>query len=331
MLQNQWYLVCPAEDIKDQILSKTIIGERIIIFRDKQGSISALEDRCCHRNVQLSLGYYQQGHVVCGYHGWEYDGNGNCVKIPSQLSDTKIPPTAKIKSYPVKELNKWLWVFVGDPQKADQVKAVDIPEMGTWPFTYNSHLIKSDLEVAAESLIDPYHIAFVHRNSIGSFMGQIKEFPADFNLKVLEDGLEGSYNRANVGTMGEKMYFGDAENHDTFYRFYYPSISRLQINFKERTLLILENIFKVDDDHVEMMQITLWDNIFPKFPAFARWFMARKSDKIVNEDIDFLESNLKLRRESDKELFDVSVKGDEISLAFRKYWRMRMKEGESVG
>ena len=52
--------------------------------------------------------------------------------------------------------------------------------MDEWPFTYKSYTIKADLETTAESLIDPYHIAYVHRNSIKSFMGQIQEHPADF-------------------------------------------------------------------------------------------------------------------------------------------------------
>jgi hypothetical protein len=82
------------------------------------------------------------------------------------------------------------------------------------------------------------------------------------------------------------MYYGRKAG----IRFYYPNISRLQVNFKERTLLILEHVMAVENEHVEMMQITLRHNIFSLFPSFARYFMARKSEKIVNEDIVLLES-----------------------------------------
>jgi hypothetical protein len=122
------------------------------------------------------------------------------------------------------------------------------------------------------------------------------------------------------------MYFGGQKNLDTYYRFYFPNISRLQINFKNRTLLILEHVVQVDDDHVEMMQITLWKNIFSKFPAFGKYFMARKSAKIVAEDIELLESQIQLMRDHGEGLREVSVKGDEVSLAFRKYWRRKVKE-----
>ena len=326
MLRNKWYLICPSDELKNKIVKKRILGEDIIFFRNQDGDVSALEDRCCHRNVNLSLGYLNSNTIVCGYHGWEYDKNGSCVKIPSQFPGDKIPPTAKIKSYPVKDFNKWVWVFLGDEEKSIQINPTDIPEMNEWPYTYKAYTFKADLESTAESLIDPYHIAYVHRNSIKSFMGQIKESPADFNLKVLDDGIEGFYRRTNVGTKAEKVYFGDDENIGTRIRFYYPNISRLEIRFKERTLLILEHIMQVDDLHVEMKQITLWKNIFPKFPLFAKYFMAKKSAKIVAEDIDFLSSNLEILQKTKDKYHEVSVKGDEVSLVFRKFWRKKLQE-----
>ena len=328
MLKNKWYLICPSEELKNDILTRKIMGEDIIFFRKPDGEITALEDRCCHRNVNLSLGYIDKDRVVCGYHGWEYDKSGSCVKIPSQLPGDKIPPTAKIKSYPVKDFNKWVWIFIGDSEKSSHINPTNIHEMNEWPFTYKAYTFKADLEATAESLIDPYHIAFVHRNSIKSFMGQIKESPADFNLKILDDGVEGFYRRANVGTKAEKVYFGNEENIGTRIRFYYPNISRLEIRFKERILLILEHVMQVDDEHVEMKQITLWKNIFPKFPAFAKFFMARKSAKIVEEDIDFLSSNLEILKKRKDDLHEVSVKGDEVSLSFRKFWRKKLQETE---
>jgi phenylpropionate dioxygenase-like ring-hydroxylating dioxygenase large terminal subunit len=328
-LKNHWYLICPLEDIKDHMISKTILGEKIIIFKDEKQNIAALEDRCCHRNVQLSLGYLDQGIAVCGYHGWQYNGEGYCVKIPSQLPENKIPPTARLKSYPLRVVNNWVWIFIGDEKLAGQTEPLDIPEMGQWDFTYRSHIFKGDLESVAESLIDPYHIAFTHRHSIGSFMGQIEEFPADFNLTIVEDGLEGSYSRANRGSLAEKMYFGRTKNITAKIRFYYPNMSRLQVEFSKRTLLILEHVMAVDNDHVEMMQITLWHNIFSVFPPFARFFMARKSNKIVNEDIVLLESQLDIIKSRNGDYRDISVKGDEVSLAFRKFWRRKMDKSSN--
>ena len=85
MLTNKWYLVCPSDELKNEIKQYKILGEEIILFRNPDKTITALEDRCCHRNVNLSLGYLDKERIVCGYHGWQYDKTGSCVQIPSQL------------------------------------------------------------------------------------------------------------------------------------------------------------------------------------------------------------------------------------------------------
>jgi len=328
MLRNKWYLICASKDLKHELLSQRVLGEDIILFRTKSGAAVALEDRCCHRNVKLSLGYLNDESVVCGYHGWEYKASGECVLIPSQLPDTKIPPKARIKRYPVLEFNRWVWVFMGDNDKSDKISPPDIKEMNEWDFTYKTHVFEADLESAAESLIDPYHIKYTHKDSIKQLLGQIEEFPADFKINFLDDGIEGRYYRSNTANISEKMYFGKDPHLEVYYRFYYPNISRLESKFKERTLLILEHFMQVDETHISMTQITLWKNIFGFFPPFGRYFMAKKSNKIVNEDIALLRSQKGIIDKSKDNLHEVSVKGDEISLSFRKYWRKKLTEEE---
>lgn len=328
MIRNKWYLICASKDLKNKIISQKILGEDIILYRTENGETVALEDRCCHRNVKLSLGYLNGNNVVCGYHGWEYNCDGLCVLIPSQLPESKIPPKAEIKKYPIKEFNKWIWIFIGDEEKAKKIDPPNIPEMKEWDFTYNTHIFEADLEAAAESLIDPYHIKYTHKDSIKQLLGQIEEFPADFRINILEDGIEGKYYRENTANLSEKMYFGSKPQLEVYYRFYYPNISRLEAKFKDRTLLILEHFMQVDDNKISMTQITLWKNIFGFFPAFGRYFMLKKSNKIVSEDIALLKSQKKILDKNRDNLHEVSVKGDEVSLAFRKYWRTRLKEEE---
>ena len=65
MLKNKWYLICPSKDLKHEILTQKILGEDIIVYKTESGKPVALEDRCCHRNVKLSLGYLDKESVVC--------------------------------------------------------------------------------------------------------------------------------------------------------------------------------------------------------------------------------------------------------------------------
>ena len=73
VLRRFSYPVIPASHLEDGPKAFTLLGERIVVWRDGEGRVSALEDRCCHRTAALSRGFYDAGQLVCGYHGWTYD------------------------------------------------------------------------------------------------------------------------------------------------------------------------------------------------------------------------------------------------------------------
>lgn len=88
-------------------------------------------------------------------------------------------------------------------------------------------------------------------------------------------------------------------------------------------MVIYEHFYQIDEENVGMCQITLWKNILDFFPPFAKWFMLRKSIKIVKEDIAFLENNLKLKQEYKKS--DLLIESDEVSFEFMKLWKENIK------
>src|SRR3546814_4957719 len=81
--------------------------------RDGTGRVACLSDVCIHRGASLSKGRCEGDRVACPFHGWEFDGEGRCQKIPA-LGDTKVPKRGRIDSYPTKEIYGWIWVFLGD-------------------------------------------------------------------------------------------------------------------------------------------------------------------------------------------------------------------------
>ena len=74
----------------------TPLGDAIVLYRDSEGKPVALEDRCVHRSVPLSLGRVRGDRIECGYHGMQFDGRGQCVRIPGQST---IPASARVRSY----------------------------------------------------------------------------------------------------------------------------------------------------------------------------------------------------------------------------------------
>ena len=116
-LRNTWYVAAQSHEITDDVLGRTICGDPIVLFRKQDGTPAALQDRCCHRHLPLSLGKRVGDRVQCGYHGLEFDTAGTCVSVPGQ---SKVPPGAAIRAYPAIERYRYIWIWPGDPAEADE-------------------------------------------------------------------------------------------------------------------------------------------------------------------------------------------------------------------
>ena len=166
--KNHWYAAVWARDLGDAPLGRRLLDEPIVLFRTKDGKIAALTDRCPHRLVPLSMGVRVDRGIRCGYHGLEFDASGRCVHAPSQDS---IPSTAQVRSYPVAERYGLVWVWMGDPARADPGSLPVIEKYGApgWELIdggYQHH--PSNYLNIVENLMDPAHTTFVHRQTIGN-------------------------------------------------------------------------------------------------------------------------------------------------------------------
>ena len=119
-LRNTWYVFAWADEIGEAPLGRTIAGEPLVVFRGKEG-LAALEDVCPHRFVPLSRGAVADGVLECAYHGLRFGKAGKCVLNP--LGEP--PEAAAVRAYPVVELHAAIWVWMGDPDKADSALIPD--------------------------------------------------------------------------------------------------------------------------------------------------------------------------------------------------------------
>ena len=167
-LTNSWYVAASGHEIGRTPFARTLMNQPVVLYRREDGSPAALEDRCCHRHLPLSLGEVTGDHLVCGYHGLRYDGSGRCIEVPGQPAP---PPGARVRSYPL--LEKWGWIFIwmGDPAQADESLLpnwwwADHPE---WKRS-DMHLIEvaCDYQLINDNLLDVSHLTYVHKGSIGN-------------------------------------------------------------------------------------------------------------------------------------------------------------------
>ena len=94
-LRHCWYIAAWSSEIGRAPLARMLLGEPVLLYRTQGGKAIALEDRCCHRNLPLSMGTLEGDAVRCGYHGLKFDASGACVEVPGQST---IPAGARIKA-----------------------------------------------------------------------------------------------------------------------------------------------------------------------------------------------------------------------------------------
>jgi len=162
-LKNAWYVAGWSKDFTNELKAERYLDENIVFYRRQDGTPVALENACPHRKLPLSMGKIVNGNIECGYHGLTFDGAGKCVFAPTQPDS--IPPKAKVKSYPVIDRYRLLWIWMGDPELAepDKIFFVENYDNPDWGYTDGGVLdIDCNYLWVADNLLDPSHVAWVH-------------------------------------------------------------------------------------------------------------------------------------------------------------------------
>jgi vanillate O-demethylase monooxygenase subunit len=164
---NAWYAAFWDAELQRELLPRTICNRKMVFYRRQDGRAVALEDACWHRLLPLSKGRLRGDEVVCGYHGLVFDPHGRCTFMPSQET---INPSACVRSFPVIEKHRFVWVWPGDPALADPSTVPDLhwnddPE---WEGDGKTIHVKCDYRLVLDNLMDLTHETFVHSTSIGN-------------------------------------------------------------------------------------------------------------------------------------------------------------------
>ena len=174
-IRNTWYPCAWSHEIGRTLFERWICNQPIVFYRTEAGRPVALHNRCAHRRAPLSKGQLIGDRLQCGYHGLEYDCSGKCVKIPGQDA---IPEGAAVKSYPVADKWRFVWVWPGDPEKADEALIPDLRwnDSPGWVSPGDSLTIGCNWLVDLDNLMDLSHLTYLHGRTIGT--PYVSEFPS---------------------------------------------------------------------------------------------------------------------------------------------------------
>ena len=178
-----WQVAAYSTEVGRSLLKRTFVDRPVVLFRKETGGVVAMEDRCPHRYVPLSLGRLLGDAVQCGYHGMRFGPSGACEHIPGQAV---IPNRARVTVYPTVERHAFVWIWMGDPAKADSDLVPDFHWMDdeAWAAAEGYHRIDANYRFLIDNLLDLSHETFVHPETIGN--GAVAESPA--TVDVIDGG-----------------------------------------------------------------------------------------------------------------------------------------------
>ncbi len=173
---NAWYAAAWDSELKHELLARTITGIKMVLYRSLEGEAIALQDACWHRLVPLSMGKLIGDDVQCAYHGIRYNTQGRCTFMPSQET---INPSAAVRSFPVVERHRFVWVWPGDPALADPALVPDLHwnHDPAWAGDGKTIHANCDYRLIVDNLMDLTHETFIHSSSIGN--DAVAEAPFD--------------------------------------------------------------------------------------------------------------------------------------------------------
>ena len=164
-LRSFWHPVAYASAVDPGPVGARVLGEDVVVAR-LDGQLRCFRDLCIHRGTPLSLGWVEGASLVCAYHGWEYDPDGRCVRIPALPADRAIPTKARTPTYRVQEASGLVWVCLDEPVE----DVAPFPEFEDPSFaTYEAPALVRTCSAARqlENFMDESHFAWVHEGILG--------------------------------------------------------------------------------------------------------------------------------------------------------------------
>lgn len=205
-LRTCWLPLLWSNELKDRPVARRVLGTKLVAYRDRSGRAVVMEDRCAHRGVALSEGHIIDGCIMCPYHGWRYDGSGQCVKIPSLLRE-EVLPEFRVPVYDSQEQDGTIWVRLSDPPHTPA------PPRWLYPEAKNGRTvveIEGNYVFLMENLVDNPHAGFIHAGLIRNepcqrVSAEITETPLHISIRTTGEKTNDSILFKLLGKRGEEV------------------------------------------------------------------------------------------------------------------------------
>jgi phenylpropionate dioxygenase-like ring-hydroxylating dioxygenase large terminal subunit len=316
LLNNFWYVLAEAADVRSSPLKVRALGQDLVLFRrSSDGQVTVLSDVCVHRRASLAGGTVEGDCLRCPYHGWAFAPDGTCTHIPANPAGVPIPARARVPRYPVEERYGWIWAFLGDlpPEERPRIPAFPELEEPGWRAVRGTFTWQAPYTRVVENAVDVAHTPFLHRRSFGNPDNPVMP---PFEVTVKPHSVETSVVLESPRPRGfSRWVMGAASTHTVHVAVHLPNLTVLETTFAGgwRFRLLLSHL-PVDDRTTLTRYIQLRTFLRnPLTDGFARAF----TRSIMLEDRPTVEAQHPTPHPwhaGD----EVSVRSDALTLAYRK-------------
>ena len=281
-----WYIVALSDRLRaDTVLSRTVLGEWLVVFRDEEGQAVVLRDRCSHRNNRLSTGKVCAGRLQCSYHGWVYDRQGQVIAVPAEGEDFQPSPALKAHRYPTCERDGYVYVRLAEtPTKVIEPFPMPHYQEPRWSTVRVINQFANNVTNCVENFIDIPHTAFVHPGIFRNARHQQLEMTVSRRLGSVFIDYRNETN--NLGWYTRFLNRGGTEITHTD-RFMMPNITSVEYKLgRDRQILITsQSIPETDDSTLVYTDVTfnygIWNHL-------ARPFVWWTAQRIIGQDVQIL-------------------------------------------
>ena len=197
LLRSFWQPIAISDQLSNgTALPVRIMGEDLTLYRGTSGKPSLVDGRCAHRCTVLHTGWVQGDQIRCMYHGWLYDGSGQCLEMPAEKGGR--PESVRIKAYPVRDYFGLVFAFMGegsapefDLPRRDVVERPGrhiIPGVQVWDCNWFQQI---------ENSMDSAHIGFAHTwGAVSRFQEEISTAVPDLEYSETSSGIRQTATRS---------------------------------------------------------------------------------------------------------------------------------------
>jgi 5,5'-dehydrodivanillate O-demethylase len=162
LLRRYWQPIAAVSEMNERWTKRVkLLGESLVLYKDRTGAFGLIAEQCPHRNVSLAYGIPEADGLRCPYHGWKFSATGACIEQPNEPEGSTFKDKTKIAGYPVRELGGLLWAYLG-PLPAPEIPRYDGFVVPGAIRMVGSAVVNCNWLQIMENSVDPVHTEWLH-------------------------------------------------------------------------------------------------------------------------------------------------------------------------